>query len=456
MTRLFRFFLTGLQRRLFFATTLALLLVSGLIAWSLERAFYANLLENQEQQLILKAYALVAAADWQNDRLWLPETHSDNSLNELSSPSWAYVLDGKNGEVVWRSRSSAVRVIGFEQAPPSVTAGTALFVRDDARSSFSLFFKVFWAFDEHERPFVFVVEEDQASVLDRLSAYREDLGFFLSLSALMLLFIQVAALFWSLRPLRQMSHELEQVKQGESSLLGSDYPVELQNLADSINSLIEYEGGQRERYRNAMSDLAHSLKNPVAIIQNALNRAAADNGGSEFEDIAEQSQRINQIVSYQLGRANSSGHKPFSQPVLMMSVCRKVVDAMTKVYESKGLSIDTDIDPAASFSGDEGDLMELLGNLLDNACKYGNECVRLSIGMENRALFLKIEDDGPGLRKEQMAILLKRGERADTSLPGQGIGLAVVYDIVKSYGGEILFAKSGLGGLCVALKFPNC
>ena len=166
---------------------------------------------------------------------------------------------------------------------------------------------------------------------------------------------------------------------------------------------------------------------------------------------------MNQIVTYQLQRAvKSNNANTLARQVNVATVLQKVIGALGKVYVEKGIKIETQLDPKAIFSGDERDLLEVLGNVLDNAFKYGRQKIRASvesIGVEFSGLKIIIEDDGPGISADKQEFVLQRGARADTLLQGQGIGLAVVTDIVGSYGGEIKVESSELGGARIIILF---
>ena len=166
---------------------------------------------------------------------------------------------------------------------------------------------------------------------------------------------------------------------------------------------------------------------------------------------------MSQIINYQLQRAvrpNSSSS--LAKLVNAASAIEKVLDALAKVYVEKAMELETQIDKSAVFNGDERDLMEVLGNILDNAFKYGSNKIRVSLtrtGVENRDLNIIVEDDGLGVPEDKREFILQRGVRADTLVQGQGIGLAVVTDIVSSYSGEIIVDASDLGGAKIEIVF---
>ena len=271
--------------------------------------------------------------------------------------------------------------------------------------------------------------------------------------------LQLVILRWGLKPIASVIDDLFAVQQGETENLDGRYPKELSLMTDSINQLIQHQAKQRQRYRETLANLAHSIKNPVAIISSSLdsvkNEAKQKNLPEQawIHEIDEQNQRINQIVSYQLNRAVGGSAAPFNKAIPIKPICEKIVSALKKVYADKSVLVSINIEQDARFRGEEGDLMELLGNLIDNAFKYGQQKIGIFAKGNSSNLYLSIEDDGPGMTAKQKMQLVRRGERADTTIPGQGIGLAVVSDISASYGGKLILEDSKLGGLKVLLSF---
>jgi two-component system sensor histidine kinase PhoQ len=269
---------------------------------------------------------------------------------------------------------------------------------------------------------------------------------------------------WGLRPLRDVAREIHAIEAGEKELLSGTYPPELSALTGNLNGLLQRERGQMRRYRDALGDLAHSLKTPLAIMRGALanqSRGALSEkqqglDASLAATVAEETEKMQYIVDYQLQRAATAGPaSPLASPLALSPVAKKIITSLDKVYHDKKISALLRIEPGLDFRCDHGDLLELLGNLLDNAYKWCSSKVELQAGNEDGYLTLRVEDDGPGIPAEEAANILQRGVRADQSTPGQGIGLAVVASIVQAYGGEIRIAASPLGGACVLIRLPG-
>jgi two-component system sensor histidine kinase PhoQ len=272
--------------------------------------------------------------------------------------------------------------------------------------------------------------------------------------AVLLLAVQGAVLRWSLAPLRQVAEDLSAIESGEHQQLEGHYPREMRGLTDNLNALL---AGQREhldRHRHTLSDLAHSLKTPLAVIRGEMEKAPSP---AELPAlIGEQVRRMSEIVDYQLQRAATSGRLPLSAPLSVAAAARKIGGSLNKVYADKGVNCQIQVAEDADFHGEEGDLLEVLGNLLDNAYKWCKQRVLVTANLDqDGGLRLSVEDDGPGITPQKAEAVLQRGVRGDSSSPGYGIGLAIVQDIVRVYGGKLQIEKSpALGGAKITLALP--
>ena len=289
--------------------------------------------------------------------------------------------------------------------------------------------------------------------------FRRALWRYLGLAAALLLLVQMLVLRWSLQPLRNLEQELSRVRRGVSDRLSGKHPPELQQITDSINGLIESEYSHLGQSRNTLSDLAHSLKTPLAVLRSRLDSGADQE--QLRQEVAAQVQRMNEIVSYQLSRAARSGHALFSAPIAIEPRAEEIVASLEKVYAGKGVFCEFEVDPEASFYGELGDLQELLGNMLENAFKWSRQRVLLTVKVEpavgNRrpGVFFAVEDDGAGIAQDDVDHLLQRGVRGDERVHGHGIGLAIVQDIVRAYRGDLKVESSTeLGGARFSVHFP--
>ncbi|PCI74650.1 MAG: two-component sensor histidine kinase [SAR86 cluster bacterium] len=452
----------SIQTRLVISFSILLFVFLGLTGVVLDRAFRNSIEAGASERLQVQIYLLLAAAEFSDGEFYFLEDLREPGFNQLNSGLYGFISRPSLGEL-WRSDSAGV----FSLADPqvllqSVQVGETQFSKTmnaDSEEYFVLSYGVLWENGISE--YNFTVMENAAAYYSEISNFRTSLWSWLGGVALLLLLLQFFLMRWGLSPLHRMARDLKRIETGERNQLSENYPQELQGVTNNLNVLIETERKQQERYRTTLGDLAHSLKTPLAVIagiMQTLSRKQEDSS-EQLGAVEEQLGRMNQIVSYQLQRAVQSNHSSaLARQVLVKPVVEKVLDALAKVYRDKSVSVATQLDAEALFHGDERDLLEVLGNVLDNAFKYGRGEVRISIDSETdefQGLEIAIEDNGYGISEEKQEFVLQRGARADTLVQGQGIGLAVVTDIVSSYDGTIGVGSSDLGGAKINMRFGS-
>jgi two-component system sensor histidine kinase PhoQ len=445
----------SLQGRLLLTGLVVLLAFVGFTALALERAFRSSAEQGQEDKMKGLVYALLGATEVNATGQVRIEalTRVDERLLQSSSGLTATILD-RHGRPRWQSPS----LLGESQGPGRpLRAGEWLF-GDRAHAGdaapFTLAFGVDWTGEDGVLwPLTVVVTEDAAAFDRQLFTYRRSLWGWMSLAVLLLLALQIAVLRWGLLPLGRLTRELRDIEAGRKHQIDGAYPTELQHLTEDVNSLLHHERGQQVRYRHALGDLAHSLKTPVAALHMLKDHAEIpDESRRRF---AEQLSRIDDIVNYQLRKAATVGRRAFTQPLPVEPLIKRIVTALAKVYHDKRVEYHIDVDPGTEIRGDEGDVVEVLGNLLDNASKWCRKRVRIgAVSRDNRTLDLFVDDDGPGFPSDHVNGILRRGVRADSRISGQGIGLAVVNELVTVYGGTIALSASPLGGARVHVTLP--
>ncbi len=439
--------LNSISGRLVLGSALLLALFLSASGWYLEGSHRRSLEAAQAERLQLQLFTLLAQTEF-GASLQLPAELVEGRYNQPNSGLFARVTDA-NGKILWLSPSSVTLPTTVTSAAPTpLQPGEHMFARRD--DLYTLVWQVVWATDEGEEiPLQFMVMETATPLEADLAVYQRGLRLWLGISALLLLLFLAAVLSWALRPLRRLAAEVAAIEAGEAEQLGDNYPHEIQPLTGNLNTLLAGERQRRERVRNTLGDLAHSLKTPLAVLR------GADAERPDYPELVrEQSAQMEQIVSYQLQRASGGSHR-LLQLIAVAPVVERLRQSLLKVYADKRLLISCEVDPACRFRGDERDLMEVLGNLMDNACKYGHSQVRIRAeGSAPKTLRLKIEDDGPGIPPGKRQHSLLRGTRLDQMSPGQGLGLAVAADIVESYRGWLEINDSSLGGAQVAVVLP--
>ncbi len=455
----------SLQARQVLAASLGLLAFLALAGYALDRAFIDVAGEGQRDRLRNYVYAYAGDIEFlRGGEIYPSESPPDDRFSRPGSGLYAEVVLPNDA---WTSRSAS-----GQELPPATMLGAREekfegplpMVRSDGSTGEVYRYGIGLVWSPEGRPdtefaYTIYVMEDAGTVPRQVRVFRAALWVNLGVAGVILLLLQALIVRWSLWPLRRVEHELVRVQRGQADRMGTQHPRELQPLTESINALIESERGHLLRQRNTMSDLAHSLKTPLAVLRSRLD---AGTGEAELrEEVEAQLQRMTDLVTYQLARAASSGHQLFSAAIEIEPHAEQIVRGLEKIYAAKGAVCEFEIEPAARFHGEPGDLQELLGNLLENAFKWARSRVLLTVKEGETApnrrpgLILVVEDDGPGIPSDRVSAVLQRGVRGDERVQGHGIGLSIVQDIVHSYRGELQVGRSDeLGGACFCVRLP--
>lgn len=265
------------------------------------------------------------------------------------------------------------------------------------------------------------------------------------------------AAWWSLRPIQSLAREVRELEEHHREHLNPQTTRELTSLVTNLNRLLTSERERYDKYRTTLTDLTHSLKTPLAVLQSTLRSLRTDKMTvSQAEPVMlEQISRISQQIGYYLHRASMRGGNVLMSRELhsVAPLLDNLTSALNKVYQRKGVTITLDISPETMFMGEQNDFMEVMGNVLDNACKYCLEFVEITARQTDDALHLFVDDDGPGIPHSKRTLIFDRGQRIDTLRPGQGVGLSVAREIVEQYGGQILPGESSHGGARMEVIF---
>ncbi len=442
----------SLNQRVLLSATLVLLVFIAGITLTLDRAFYDSARVGVKDRLFAKLLMLMGDAEVEESgELDVPTNLLDAELGHVNSDTYAFII-GPANTIMWRSTSALNKPI---PAIALLEKGKKEFEQITLNDEpyFIYRYGVAWETPSGDYPLTFHVITDTVLFEAQIERYREDLWGWLSVMAVFLLATQMLALRWGLLPLRKVSVELAAIESGQQESLKGTYPSELQLLTDSINSLITHEHKQQKRYRNGLADLAHSLKTPLAVLQGAIH--SENDEAMRRKTIQEQIDRMDNTIQYQLRRAATAGSSPGMGLILLRPMADRIVNTVTRAYRDKHPHIAAAIDDTISLRIDEGDLMELLGNLVDNAFKWCRHSIHLSADYQDNQVVIQVKDDGPGIQLHEIARILERGVRADQSTPGHGIGLAIVRDIMQVYGGELSIENNPDGGLRVTLRLKK-
>ena len=305
-------------------------------------------------------------------------------------------------------------------------------------------------------PLHIMVSGSLDEILTLVDDFRGQTLIVLGAVAIMLAVMSTIVARLALRPVQRLRREVERVREGEVASVTGSYPAELAPLSDEINELLRSNTQIIERARNQVGNLAHGLKTPLAVLR---NEASADRKNPLAKVVTSETDKMTQLVTTYLDRARIAAR---SAVVGKKADATHVMLRLTRVMQKLNPRVTIAmVRPDASlpwFRGDEGDLEEMAGNLLDNACKWSKSSIGVTLVAERSGqstnLLVKIEDDGPGLTEEEAQKVLRRGVRLDEKTPGSGLGLDIVKELVDVYGGSLQLKRSVLGGLLAELRLP--
>lgn len=299
-----------------------------------------------------------------------------------------------------------------------------------------------------------LILQDASALKTELNQFNRLTYFRLAIVLLIALLLLISAAYWGMRPLTQLKQELTLLQRGQKNSLSQDYPVELQGITTALNQLLNQSDARQTRYQNAMNDLAHSLKTRLAASIAIIDDTKL-NQQQQNQKILEQINDMDHLVKYQLKRAMLGQQGLHLQQTQPLPIVKALTQMLEKIYQHKNINILTNITDDIELPLSKGDVMELFGNLLENACRFCINQVSVKVQrLNNNQIQICIEDDGPGIADDIKQKIIQRGIRADTQSPGQGIGLAVCHELINSYGGNMTINTSVLGGAAFVIELP--
>lgn len=392
-----------------------------------------------------------------------------NNFSKLSSEKFAYIQHTETGNIVWHSQYpfndiSARRfakdkrkvfttfllnmpadVDGVDILNPEDTQGRNVSKLDGAENY------IVYARGFNYKPngaYQLILAKSAETLQKGHDEIIRNILLLFLITTILVLISQLVSSYLVITPIRKFEQEINKIESGEQQLISKEYPTELSAVKSAVNALINAEKGQKQRYRDALDDLAHSLKTPLSVLQSSAEK-------SHNDTIRTQVERMDDIIAYQLRRAvvNEHGGTIIKQQAVR-PVLYRLKDSLIKVYRDKPFEFVINVDDFSKCRMEEDDMMEVFGNLANNACRFCEKIVEITGTQNGDTLIIDIDDDGLGFPDKNPSELLQRGIRADSQSEGQGIGLAVSTEIVEAIGGKIELLISPHVGARVRLHLP--
>ncbi len=378
---------------------------------------------------------------------------------ELTYSGWYWqVRHGDRGPVILSSGSLFTDVLNIDNATNrrSVNGMTAgALSGPDNQSLRAISLSVDLAPDHR---YNVLVAGDAGEMADQINSFQRSVFLTLAVFGAGLILATTFQIRWGLRPLDNVRRGLAALRSGKETRFEGPFPAEIEPLAKELNALLKSNQQIIERARTQVGNLAHALKTPLSVI---LNEARATQGPLA-EKVAEQAEIMRLQINHYLERAQIAARSKVIGAVTDVEpVVGSMVRAMGRIHGDRGIAVTAAVPAEARFKGEKQDLEEILGNLVDNACKWAKSAVAVTVAYQkpkdedaSSGLILRIDDDGPGLTAEQRGEATRRGRRLDESKPGSGLGLSIVTDLVQLYEGSFRLARSPAGGLRAEVELP--
>ncbi|NND44465.1 MAG: hypothetical protein HKN58_04010 [Xanthomonadales bacterium] len=442
----------SLRRRLLVVAILVLAISLGLVGAALDAAYKRSSETELAEQMETWVYLVLGAIEIEEDgSITVQDDLGDPRLSQPATGVYVHV----HGEDEHWSSPSALGVDLPEL--PAAGPGESRFSAAATDSEYSVYqYGIAWELgDGTVNPYTVSVMVEGGLLGRQIRSFRRGLWRSLGGAGLILAAAQFLFFALSLRPLRQVARDVAQIEAGEREQLDGPYPRELEPLTRNLDRLLRTEKANQARYRNALDSLAHSLKTPLAVIRSHM----PGNGRDDSAAVQEAVDDMQHLIASRLERAAASTRRTLGAPVNVGTQAERIIATLRKVHSHELKTVDVKIPPDLSFYGEQRDLLEIMGNLLDNACKYGQGAIRVSAGPiapERRrpGLWLCVENDGRPVDAAIRDRLLQRGVRGDQRIEGHGLGLTIVTELVSAYGGDITIGQSELGGALFRVELP--
>lgn len=432
------------------ALWIAVALFAG--GFALSSIFRSTLEESFDRRLSALLETLVAASDIAADgQIVLLRPPGDARFGQTYS-GWYWQIDGGGGGAL-HSRSlfdvtlspaapGAEGSAGFDLAPGPDGQTLRIVTRDIVLSG-------------APRAARYSVAADTAETEVQVRRFNSTLAWSLGVLGVGLFAAVVIQVLFGLRPLRRIRAALSDIRLGRATRLEGLFPPEINPLAEELNAVLDHNAEVVERARTHVGNLAHALKTPLTVLANEAGPTAKSADNPLAANVARQTALMRRYVDHYLARARAAAAgRVIGARVDAAVVVKDLLRALEKIYAERGLTIAGAGDDPRMVQGEREDVEEMIGNLMDNACKWARSRVDVAAETQGETVRITVDDDGPGMPPEEHERVMRRGARLDESVSGSGLGLAIVADVVQLYGGDLSFETSPLGGLRVILSLP--
>ncbi|HFC92405.1 MAG TPA: hypothetical protein ENJ51_06295 [Leucothrix mucor] len=464
-------------------TILGLLLFSGLYYYIKQQSFIEDALSNavsiEDEILGLITYNHETGRYYIEPDL-IAETKrilSKRQLTNNSEQNFVYIVNTRNHQLIWHSHAfDSVNHINPNKPPypkehlnalpvleikkgihkgknkiEILTANNAIKGYQNNKSNNYLAYRS--AFSEGSQNFHLVIAKSAEEMENSKSDLIQQTIVLVLITTLLVIIAQLVNSYLVIKPVKRFEQEIKDIESGNQEFVKGNFPSELLEVKHAINALVRVEKGQKKRYRESLDNLAHSLKTPLAVLQ-GFAESNTTLSKQQSTTLVNQVTRMNDIIAYQLRRATISDHNTNIQRQSIRPILYRLKNPMLKVHHSKSFNIDINVDENTQCRMDKDDLLEIFGNLINNACRFCEKIVSVTATNNGETITVDIDDDGLGFPDKNPSTLLRRGMRADSKTEGQGIGLAVSNEIIEAAGGRMELLVSPHIGARVRLHLP--
>ncbi|ATQ44910.1 sensor histidine kinase [Caulobacter mirabilis] len=436
--------------------SVVVLIVTGL---ALTAFFQQAALRRFDQGLIELTEVLNAGINIKNGEVVVPPVNDTRSGRAFAGRYWEIAEHGSSGKIraIRKSHSlfdTELKVSDDVIAGIAAQPGTAIYFNtigplDQPLRASGMQVQL----DDRAQPVIILVAEDRSPIdreAERFALMTGAALLALGAGILAAVFLQVRI---GLQPLFSLRREVAEVRKGRAERIEGDYPTELEPLARELNALVAHNQDVVERQRTHVGNLAHALKTPLSV----MLTEAQQQPSQLSEVVTRQAEAMRNHVEHHLRRARAAARsQSMGERTLVEPVIDELAVTLERIFQRKGVEIDWRCPDDLCFRGEKQDLMEVAGNVMENAGKWCKAKVRVTAEIAGpETLLLRVEDDGPGLPAERRGEVLKRGARLDESAPGSGLGLAIVDELARAYGGTVTLGDAAMGGLKVEIVLPR-